>query len=60
MIRLAEILHTHWDDYVHQGGRYIPVATDKAEAVFADGVLTLTLPKAEQARSNQIPIKVKK
>lgn len=30
MIRLAEILNTHWDEYVHQGGRYIPPHVFKA------------------------------
>jgi HSP20 family protein len=33
------------------------VAAEKAEAVFADGVLTLTLPKAETVRAKQNPIK---
>lgn len=30
---------------------------DKAEAAFADGVLTVTLPKAEEAKPKQIKIK---
>jgi len=30
MIRLAEILNTHWDEYVHQGGHYIPPHVFKA------------------------------
>lgn len=30
MIRLAEILDTHWDEYVHGGGRYIPPHVFKA------------------------------
>lgn len=30
MIRLAEILNTHWDEYVHLGGRYIPPHVFKA------------------------------
>ncbi len=30
MIRLAEILDTHWDEYVHEGGRYIPPHVFKA------------------------------
>lgn len=30
MIRLAEIVDTHWDAYVHQGGRYIPPHVFKA------------------------------
>jgi HSP20 family protein len=37
----------------------LPVAVDAnaCEATFADGVLTLHLPKAEQARTKQIPIR---
>ncbi len=35
----------------------VPVDVDKAEAVFADGVLTLTLPKTEDTRAKQINIK---
>jgi HSP20 family protein len=35
----------------------VPVNADACEATFADGVLTLTLPKAEQARTKQIPIR---
>ena len=37
----------------------LPVAVDAnaCEARFEDGVLTLTLPKAEQARTKQIPIR---
>ncbi len=37
----------------------LPVAVDATacEATFEDGVLTLTLPKAEQARTKQIPIR---
>ena len=30
MIRLAEILNTHWDEYVHQGGRFVPPHVFKA------------------------------
>lgn len=33
------------------------VLTDKAEAVFENGVLTLTLPKSEVAKAKAIPIK---
>jgi HSP20 family protein len=35
----------------------IPVNADACEATYADGVLRLTLPKAEQARTKQIPIR---
>ena len=37
----------------------VPVQTDKAEAVFENGMLTLTLPKAEAVRPKVIPIKAK-
>jgi len=35
------------------------VITDKASAVFENGVLTLTLPKAEETRAKTIAVKVK-
>jgi HSP20 family molecular chaperone IbpA len=35
------------------------VEIDKAEAEYANGVLTLTLPKVEEARPKAIEIKVK-
>ena len=35
------------------------VNADKAEAVFENGVLTITLPKADKASGNQIPIRAK-
>jgi HSP20 family protein len=35
----------------------IPVNADAGEATFEHGVLRLTLPKAEQARTKQIPIR---
>lgn len=37
-----------------------PVVADRAEAVFENGVLTLTLPKAEEARPKAIKVKAKK
>jgi HSP20 family protein len=37
----------------------VPVEADKAEAVFENGLLTLTLPKAEAIRPKVIPIKAK-
>ena len=36
-----------------------PVQSNKAEAVFENGILTLTLPKAEEAKPKQIKIKSK-
>jgi HSP20 family protein len=37
----------------------VPVEADKAEAVFENGLLTLTLPKAEAVRPKVIPIKAR-
>jgi HSP20 family protein len=37
----------------------VKVKSDKAEAVFEDGVLTLTLPKAEEVKPKQIKVKAK-
>jgi len=34
----------------------VPVEADEAEAVFENGVLTLTLPKAEEVRPKTIAI----
>lgn len=54
------------EDYIHQEWRYgaftrsvtlpKPVQADKAEARFENGVLTLTLPKAEEAKVRRIEI----
>ena len=35
----------------------IPVDQEKAEAVFKDGVLTLTIPRADKARTRKITVK---
>jgi HSP20 family protein len=35
----------------------VPVQTDKADARFENGVLTLTLPKAEEAKAKKIAIR---
>lgn len=37
----------------------VPVDTGKADASFDNGLLTLTLPKAELVRPRQIPVKAK-
>ena len=37
----------------------VPVEAGKAEAVFENGVLTLTLPKAEETKPRQIKVKSK-
>ncbi len=34
----------------------VPVEADKAEAAFKDGVLTLTIPKAEETRPRTIKV----
>ncbi len=56
-------------DYIFQelpAGRFnrtlqlnVPVDTAKAEATFDNGLLTLTLPKAEMVRPRQIQVKAK-
>ena len=35
------------------------VKTDKIDAAFKDGILTITMPKAEEAKAKQIEVKVK-
>jgi HSP20 family protein len=35
-----------------------PVSADKITAAYQDGVLTVVLPKAEEARPKQIPVNV--
>jgi len=57
------------EDYFYKERRYgsfsrsvtipVQVKSDKAEAVFENGVLTLTLPKAEEIKPKQIKIKPK-
>lgn len=58
------------DDYIRRERRYgrfsrsvaLPggVLADKAEAEFKDGMLTLTLPKAEEAKPKSIKVKTRK
>jgi len=57
-------------DYIFQERTYgkfsrtliinVPVDMNKAEATFGDGVLTITLPKAEAARPKTIKVEAKK
>ena len=57
------------EDYFYKERRYgtfnrsipitVQVKADKAEAVFENGVLTLTLPKAEEVKPKQIKVKAK-
>ena len=57
------------ENYIHRERRYgsfcrslaipLPVVADKAEAEFEDGVLTLTLPKAEEIKPKAIKVKGK-
>ena len=58
------------EDYFYRERRYgafsrsvpipLSVSSDKAEAVFENGVLTLTLPKAEELKPKQIKVKASK
>jgi HSP20 family protein len=52
---------THWQGF--QAGQYqqsftlpAPVNADRAEASYTDGILTLTLPKAEHAKARTVKI----
>jgi len=57
------------EDYLYKERRYgaftrsvlipVRVKSDKAEAVFENGILTLTLPKAEEVKPKQIKVKAK-
>jgi HSP20 family protein len=57
------------ENYIYKERRYgtfsrsllipVKVKSDKAEAVFEDGILTLTLPKAEEVKPKQIKVKTK-
>ncbi len=57
------------ENYVYRERRYgsfarsltipVPVQADEAEAAFEDGILTLTLPKAEEIRPKAIKVKSK-
>jgi len=57
------------EDYFYKEHRYggfsrsvvvpVQVKSDKAEATFENGVLTLTLPKAEEIKPKQIKVKAK-
>lgn len=57
------------EDYFYRERRYgsfmrsvpipVQVKSDKAEAVFENGVLTLTLPKAEEVKPKHIKVKAK-
>ncbi len=57
------------EDYFYKEHRYgafsrsvaipVQVKSDKAEAVFENGILTLTLPKAEEVKPKQIKVKPK-
>ena len=57
------------EDYLYQEHRYgtfsrsvtLPsgLNTDKAEADFDDGILTLTIPKSEETKPKQIKVKAK-
>ena len=60
---------TSRENYVHKEINYgsfsrtvmvpVPIQNDKVEANFEDGILTLTLPKAEEIKPKQIKIKPK-
>lgn len=57
------------ENYVYRERRYgsfarsltipVPIQADEAEAEFEDGILTLTLPKAEEVKPKAIEVKAK-
>ena len=49
-----------WGAFERSVGLPAPVTADKAEAEFEDGILTITLPKAAEARSRSITVKANK
>lgn len=60
---------TKEEDYLYKEHRYgafsrsvtvpMQIESDKAEAVFENGILTLTIPKSEQVKPKQIKVKAK-
>jgi HSP20 family protein len=60
-LQTPEGAHTHWNGF--QSGRYqqsftvpAPINSENVQAQYADGILTLQLPKAEHARARTIKI----
>lgn len=47
-----------WGDFVRTVALPASLEVDRAEATFADGVLTLVIPKVEEARPKEIPVRV--
>ena len=48
-----------YGQYLHSVTLPLPVKEDKISATFENGVLTLTLPKAEEVKPKQIKVKAK-
>jgi hypothetical protein len=48
-----------WGSFERSVGLPVPVVSDQAAAEFENGVLTITLPKAEEAKPKTINIKAK-
>ncbi|HET8841352.1 MAG TPA: Hsp20/alpha crystallin family protein [Ktedonobacteraceae bacterium] len=63
-VRVPEGATTHWSSFTqeqHQQSFTLPAAinADQVEATYENGVLMLTLPKAEHARARQVKIQTK-
>lgn len=63
-VRAPENATTHWSGFAE--GHYqqsftlpAPINADQAEATYENGMVTLTLPKAEQARARQVKVQTK-
>ena len=64
-VRVPEGATTHWSGFAsnqYQQSFTLPAAinADQAEATYENGVLTLTLPKAEYARAHTVKVFAKK
>jgi HSP20 family protein len=53
------IRERRWGSFIRSITLPVPVVADKAKAEFENGVLNLTLPKAEEVRAKTITIKAK-
>jgi HSP20 family protein len=64
-VTVPENATTHWSgfsdsQYQHSFTLPAPINAEKAEASYENGILTLTLPKAEHARARTLKITTKK
>ncbi len=63
-VQIPEGATVHWNSF--QSGQYqqsftlpAPINSERAEAHYSDGILTLTLPKAEHAKARTVKVNAK-